>query len=129
MPFQFRSGVACLAIQFSPHICRNLLFTLCYLAWFPPWILFLITIYKYLFSINIWRGVQSDFSQILQSSTDGRKYNHSAQSSADHRRWLSERVCLLGGFFNGDGSRVRKIKVINIFGLSSYLRNYMKVVA
>lgn len=31
------------------------------------------------------------------------------------------RVYLLGGFFNDDGLRVRKINIINIFGLSSYL--------
>lgn len=44
--------------------------------------------------------------------TDGPKYNHSDESSSDHSRWLSERVYLLDGIFNGDGLRVRKIKLI-----------------
>lgn len=58
------------------------------------------------------RSTECDFSQTLQSSADGPKCNHSDQSSADHCRWLTEGVCLLGGLFNGDGLRVRKIKVI-----------------
>lgn len=66
--------------------------------------MFLIMIYKYLFSIKILeRSTERDFSQTLQSSTDSPKHNHSDESSVDYNGWLSDREALLGGFFIGDG--------------------------
>lgn len=62
--------------------------------------LFLKMICKYLFLIKILeKSTECDFSQTQQSSIDSPKYNHSAGNS----RWLR--------FFNGDGMRVRKVKV------------------
>lgn len=119
MAFQFECGAACLALQLRSHICTVLLFILCYLAWLYPWIQFLIMIYKYLFSLKSWRGVQSDFSQTLQSSMTPNIITTVRAVQAGAGGSVQQWACLLG-IFNGDYLWARKTKAIFLAWVATF---------